>query len=376
MALLPKQYQVITALVDRSLGERGVIYRAAGFDFVGIMTRGGRAAITLPDGTRISERTARRLVGTGGARALARMGFDAVSVPRSGARAASKGNARVDQCLGRAISEMRRACVRTRVSLGEARLGGSLAAQDRLSRIAGPIGVDPNLRQLGERQESVQCTGRRRAQFCGRHPWSATKQLSKAGLVDHRLSPTGSRPTSTPWALHVTTPRATGRDPLSQKLHIPEARPTAENEERFTGSFQPQASSPRSFQRQLSEWRPDQRRRESGSPSSFPSACTDTRGRAPNDKQRRGKDAEGYHRCRRLKRSSRRSSPGRRREPTFRQPQERPQGVRQMACAKVCGCQLRAQVRIPSAPPPLRLNKFGDVRFRLESLGDITAQCS
>src|ERR1700683_551272 len=32
-----------------------------------------------------------------------------------------------------------------------------------------------------------------------------------------------------------------------------------------------------------------------GSPSSFPSACTDTRGRAPNEKQRRGKDAERYH---------------------------------------------------------------------------------
>ena len=74
-----------------------------------------------------------------------------------------------------------------------------------------------------------------------------------------------------------------------------------------------------------------------GSPSSFPSACTDTRGRASNDKQRRGKDAERYHRRRYLERPSRRPSAGRRRHPAFRQRQERPQGVRQMACARVCG---------------------------------------
>jgi hypothetical protein len=73
-----------------------------------------------------------------------------------------------------------------------------------------------------------------------------------------------------------------------------------------------------------------------GSPSSFPSACTDTRGRAPNDKQRRRKDAQRYHRRRHLERPSRRSSAGRRREPTFHQRQERPQGVHQMACAPVC----------------------------------------
>jgi predicted nucleic acid-binding Zn ribbon protein len=106
MALLPKQYQVITALVDRSLGERGVIYRAAGFDFVGIMTRGGRAAITLPDGTRISERTARRLVGTGGARALARMGFDAVSVPRRERVFAFRGTRREQRALRESISAL------------------------------------------------------------------------------------------------------------------------------------------------------------------------------------------------------------------------------------------------------------------------------
>src|ERR1700691_3355421 len=60
-----------------------------------------------------------------------------------------------------------------------------------------------------------------------------------------------------------------------------------------------------------------------GSPSSFPLAWTDTRGRAPNDKQRRGKDAERYHRRRCVERPSRRPSLGRRREPSLRQRQAR-----------------------------------------------------
>jgi hypothetical protein len=37
----------------------------------------------------------------------------------------------------------------------------------------------------------VQCAGR--AQFCGRYPWSATKQLLKAGLVRSSIKPKGSR---------------------------------------------------------------------------------------------------------------------------------------------------------------------------------------
>ena len=45
-----------------------------------------------------------------------------------------------------------------------------------------------------------------------------------------------------------------------------------------------------------------------GSLSSFPLASTDTRGRAPNDKQRRGKDEQRYHRRRCVERPSRRPS--------------------------------------------------------------------
>lgn len=81
MRLLPERYAVVTATVDAMAGEIGVIYQAAGFDYVGVMKAGGRALVKV-NGRTISERQAGQLTGTQGARALARLGFDAVSVPR------------------------------------------------------------------------------------------------------------------------------------------------------------------------------------------------------------------------------------------------------------------------------------------------------
>jgi hypothetical protein len=81
MDLLPKRYKVVTATVDRGVDEVGTVYQAAGFDFVGIMRRGGRVRVAI-NGKRMSERQAGRLAGTRGARALARLGFDAEAVPR------------------------------------------------------------------------------------------------------------------------------------------------------------------------------------------------------------------------------------------------------------------------------------------------------
>jgi hypothetical protein len=81
MDLLPAHYKVVTATVDRAVGEIGTIYQACGFDFVGTMRGGGRALIQL-NGKHISERQAGRLVGTRGAHALAKLGFDAITVPR------------------------------------------------------------------------------------------------------------------------------------------------------------------------------------------------------------------------------------------------------------------------------------------------------
>jgi hypothetical protein len=102
MDLLPERYQVITAMVDGDAGEIGTIYQACGFDYVGGVA-GGRAAVAI-NGKRISERQAVRLVGTCGARALAALGFDAVSVPRRGRYFAFRGTRRERKRLRAAIA--------------------------------------------------------------------------------------------------------------------------------------------------------------------------------------------------------------------------------------------------------------------------------
>ena len=76
MRLLPEQYTVVTATVDAGAGEVGTIYQACGFDYVGTMRGGGRTLVRI-NGKAMSERQAGRLTGTQGARALARLGFDA-----------------------------------------------------------------------------------------------------------------------------------------------------------------------------------------------------------------------------------------------------------------------------------------------------------
>ena len=81
MDLLPERYKIVTATVDAFAGEVGTIYQACGFDYVGTMRQGGRALIRV-NGKHLSERQVGRLVGTRGARALARLGFDAIPVPR------------------------------------------------------------------------------------------------------------------------------------------------------------------------------------------------------------------------------------------------------------------------------------------------------
>jgi hypothetical protein len=81
MDLLPQKYAVVTATVDADAGEIGTIYQTAGFDFVGVMRQGRRASIRL-NGRHLSERRAGLITGTQGVRALARLGFDAISVAR------------------------------------------------------------------------------------------------------------------------------------------------------------------------------------------------------------------------------------------------------------------------------------------------------
>jgi hypothetical protein len=91
MDMLPERFKVVTASVDPAAGEVGVVYQAAGFSFTGTMRSGGRALVRI-NGTAISERQAYRLTGTRGARALARLGFDATAVPRRARYFAFRGN--------------------------------------------------------------------------------------------------------------------------------------------------------------------------------------------------------------------------------------------------------------------------------------------
>jgi hypothetical protein len=105
MRLLPEQYKVITATVDRSAGEIGTIYQACGFDFVGTMRNGGRALIRV-NGKHMSERQAGRLAGTRGGRALAKLGFDACPVPRRERYFAFRGSKRERQQHRAAIAHL------------------------------------------------------------------------------------------------------------------------------------------------------------------------------------------------------------------------------------------------------------------------------
>ncbi len=85
MKMLPAKYKVATATVDVTAGEIGTIYQACGFDYVGVMSKGGpTASIIKPDGKRISSRDAFALYGTRSIQKLREMGLDVRSDPRKG----------------------------------------------------------------------------------------------------------------------------------------------------------------------------------------------------------------------------------------------------------------------------------------------------
>jgi hypothetical protein len=78
-AALP-HYHTVTAFSDAAQGERGVIYRAAGFVDVGASR--GRRVLVHCEGKIISERRARGRFGTASAHRLAALGFKVETVPR------------------------------------------------------------------------------------------------------------------------------------------------------------------------------------------------------------------------------------------------------------------------------------------------------
>jgi hypothetical protein len=82
MKLLPAAYSTVIAFADATLGERGAIYRATGFQPIGA-SRGGRRVLVHYQGKVLSERKARRLFGTSSAPRLAALGLKVETVPRA-----------------------------------------------------------------------------------------------------------------------------------------------------------------------------------------------------------------------------------------------------------------------------------------------------
>jgi hypothetical protein len=93
MNMLPEKYKVITATVDKTADEVGIIYQACGFDYVGVMSKGGnKASIIAPDGKHMSERGAYSIYGTRSIEKLENMGLNVASVPRKGRYFAFRGS--------------------------------------------------------------------------------------------------------------------------------------------------------------------------------------------------------------------------------------------------------------------------------------------
>jgi hypothetical protein len=81
MRLLPPQFTRVVAFSDPTHGERGVIYRAAGFTEIG-PSLGGRRVFVHHQGKVLSDRSARRVFGTSSAPRLAAMGLRVETTPR------------------------------------------------------------------------------------------------------------------------------------------------------------------------------------------------------------------------------------------------------------------------------------------------------
>lgn len=77
MKMLPKRYQIVTAMTDRRAGEIGTIYQACGFDYVGALReRTGlveRQATAVVDGKMLAHRTTKQRFGTADKKKLAKM---------------------------------------------------------------------------------------------------------------------------------------------------------------------------------------------------------------------------------------------------------------------------------------------------------------
>lgn len=78
MRLLPGHYDVVTATVDANANEIGTIYQACGFDYVGLMSKGGKRVSYKIGDVRKSARQAKRDFGSTGERELERLGVGGI----------------------------------------------------------------------------------------------------------------------------------------------------------------------------------------------------------------------------------------------------------------------------------------------------------
>jgi hypothetical protein len=116
MRLLPGCYQVITATVDPSAGEIGIVYQASGFDFVGTMTAGGdRLRVSDRNGQVLSDRTARRRFGSSAVNDLLQAGLHVEQCVRKGRYFAFRGPDRA--ALRTAIADRTRAAAIAAISV-------------------------------------------------------------------------------------------------------------------------------------------------------------------------------------------------------------------------------------------------------------------
>jgi hypothetical protein len=107
MRMLPEKYKVITATVDNTADEVGIIYQACGFDYVGQMKgHGNRASIIGPDGKHTSEREAYRVFGTRSIKKLRELGLTVVSVRRKKRYFAFRGSKKEKKELRKAIEHL------------------------------------------------------------------------------------------------------------------------------------------------------------------------------------------------------------------------------------------------------------------------------
>lgn len=107
MKMLPEKYKIVTCTVDSSAGEIGTIYQACGFDYVGVMSKGGnRSSIITPDGKHVSERMAYTLYGTRSIKKLSEMGMNVIAVARKGRYFGFCGNKKENKLNQKAIEHI------------------------------------------------------------------------------------------------------------------------------------------------------------------------------------------------------------------------------------------------------------------------------